>query len=117
MKLLHVITLSCLFIQAVYASISSSMPNHPAVSSATNLLQEAKDAPLTSSLTLEEDVTSVTVRGGGAVEGKMLLSPALLQNVKVLSYFALWYFLNVMYNIYNKKLMNVLPLLVPVLRV
>mmetsp|Transcript_6687 Transcript_6687/g.8749 ORF Transcript_6687/g.8749 Transcript_6687/m.8749 type:complete len:417 (+) Transcript_6687:335-1585(+) len=109
MKLLSFVTLSFLFIQAVYGSISSSMPNYPALSSSTNLLQEAKAASFTSSLTLEENVTSVNLRGGGA-EGKMFLSPALLQNVKVLSYFALWYFLNVMYNIYNKKLMNVLSL-------
>ena len=43
-------------------------------------------------------------RGGEMMDVKLML-----HNAKILAYFALWYFLNVMYNIYNKKLMNVLP--------
>ena len=48
---------------------------------------------------------SMKTRGGASIS----TSSKVLHNLKIISYFALWYFLNVMYNIYNKKLMNALP--------
>jgi len=43
-------------------------------------------------------------RGGGKTP-----TTCLLQNLKVGMYFALWYILNIVYNIVNKKVLNVLP--------
>lgn len=69
----------------------------------------------------KKELYSITNLTGGAVKARGKAAPvvvaevettnlsSLLQTLKVLTYFALWYFLNVMYNIYNKKLMNVLP--------
>lgn len=41
--------------------------------------------------------------------GGELISSGLLERLKIGSYFALWYALNVAYNIVNKKVLNVLP--------
>lgn len=52
--------------------------------------------------TIFEDNLSLATRGGGDFD-------ALLQRLKIGGYFALWYALNVIYNILNKKVLNILP--------
>lgn len=49
----------------------------------------------------ESYATAIATRGGGIDN--------LMQTLKVGSYFATWYALNIIYNIINKKILNVLP--------
>lgn len=48
-------------------------------------------------------VRRIRVRGGGSSMSK------LMQRMEVFGYFAAWYALNIVYNIINKKVLNVLP--------
>lgn len=94
------------------AAVSASLPQIP---KQTNSLLSKKSLPsldvsLADQLSEDSDVV-VTVRpqveslrGGASV-----ISPSLLNTLKVGFYFALWYSLNIVYNIVNKKVLNVLP--------
>eukprot|EP00980_Cylindrotheca_fusiformis_P017185 scaffold5289_cov107-Cylindrotheca_fusiformis.AAC.12 len=46
------------------------------------------------------------MRGGG---GRGVLSSGVIDRLVIAFYFAAWYFLNIVYNIINKKVLNVLP--------
>ncbi|GKZ00476.1 hypothetical protein MPSEU_001000100 [Mayamaea pseudoterrestris] len=67
----------------------------------TTVLQPSSDVSMTVPSALSNDVSQVA-RGGA-------ISNSLAQTLKVGFYFGLWYLLNIFYNIFNKKLLNVMP--------
>ncbi|GAB5356407.1 hypothetical protein AAMO2058_000287400 [Amorphochlora amoebiformis] len=55
-------------------------------------------------------VVSTRVASGEAVTGGGNRMKELINTLKIGSYFGLWYALNIVYNVYNKKALNALPL-------
>lgn len=106
-----------LWLLLIVASASSSI----AITSRANIhnnvgkldLHRRKAEPLRSSLlsksaeTTNEDTTTAALAIRGGDEPAALAAP--MQRLKIGFYFALWYALNIVYNIVNKKVLNVLP--------
>lgn len=65
-----------------------------------------REPRLTSQLIRRQNSSSTSSKNGNT---HTVLSPALLQRLKIGGYFALWYILNVFYNIQNKLTLNKLP--------
>eukprot|EP00560_Eucampia_antarctica_P008494 CAMPEP_0197826550 /NCGR_PEP_ID=MMETSP1437-20131217/3496_1 /TAXON_ID=49252 ORGANISM="Eucampia antarctica, Strain CCMP1452" /NCGR_SAMPLE_ID=MMETSP1437 /ASSEMBLY_ACC=CAM_ASM_001096 /LENGTH=357 /DNA_ID=CAMNT_0043427033 /DNA_START=248 /DNA_END=1321 /DNA_ORIENTATION=- len=67
---------------------------------------EDNEALLSTDSRRRESVVSTTISRGGDNE---VFAQQLRHNLKIVFYFALWYALNVVYNIINKKLLNEVP--------
>lgn len=65
------------------------------------LLSSSFDNEVESLVSKSQSLSSLSKRGGA--------SDSLVHNLKIGFYFGLWYALNVVYNIVNKKVLNVLP--------
>lgn len=83
---------------------SSSLARKPAL--VTRRSPSAVVVPATADLDIPRDYLAQSVvektRGG---DGDVSVA----ERLKILSYFALWYILNIVYNILNKKFLNVIP--------
>jgi len=102
MKQLQLLLLFCIAASginatALYPRPRSSATSHLEVRSARSLHVDTNVGAL------GHDAV-VDIPRGGSVNVK-----GLAQRIKLMSYFALWYILNVVYNILNKKYLNVIP--------
>eukprot|EP00591_Stephanopyxis_turris_P012506 CAMPEP_0195520062 /NCGR_PEP_ID=MMETSP0794_2-20130614/16019_1 /TAXON_ID=515487 /ORGANISM="Stephanopyxis turris, Strain CCMP 815" /LENGTH=393 /DNA_ID=CAMNT_0040649333 /DNA_START=150 /DNA_END=1331 /DNA_ORIENTATION=+ len=69
----------------------------------------SKDGDSSVSLTSPKFDLEVARGGAEATAEKSVVWKGLIERAKIASYFALWYALNIVYNISNKKLLNVIP--------
>mmetsp|Transcript_18397 Transcript_18397/g.24278 ORF Transcript_18397/g.24278 Transcript_18397/m.24278 type:complete len:372 (+) Transcript_18397:75-1190(+) len=97
MKVLRFLFLvACLLGTASALSVAPKSTSSVSLSQVNKSLQNANVAEMS-----EAKAEAVSVRGG--------LSDDLQQRLKVGVYFSLWYALNIGYNIYNKKALNIIP--------
>ena len=105
MRLFH---LTWLLLAALAPPTSASLTGLPTGTSQISLPLECvvkKKTTTVATVTTVHPTLDKTVASRGGAD----VSSALLQRLKVGFYFALWYALNIVYNILNKRVLNVLP--------